>query len=167
MILHILSAKLGQCGRCMRISARGAAVGWALVGAFDLLGWPAGRGWVVFALPLVLTALWLAHIAAFAVRSIGLTLRFGVRDDAEPIVMPRPAAPPVPMARLSRRFALRIFGEAAGVAVLVSLALPFGLVRTCAQLPVCCSSGSDCTCSGCCGEWKSAPCYGGICQPSC
>lgn len=34
----------------------------------------------------------------------------------------------------------------------------------CVQLPVKCSSNSDCTCSSCCGQWSGSS---GICQPSC
>ena len=34
----------------------------------------------------------------------------------------------------------------------------------CVQLPVQCTSNSDCTCSSCCGEWSG---NSGICQPSC
>ncbi len=36
----------------------------------------------------------------------------------------------------------------------------------CVQLPVSCSSSSDCTCSGCCGSWDGST-RKGICQPSC
>ncbi|MCC2111927.1 MAG: hypothetical protein KDJ16_07830 [Hyphomicrobiales bacterium] len=34
----------------------------------------------------------------------------------------------------------------------------------CVQLPVKCTSNSDCSCSSCCGQWSGTS---GICQPSC
>ncbi len=40
------------------------------------------------------------------------------------------------------------------------------ITLACVQLPVSCSSNSDCKCSGCCGSWDGGR-GSGICQPSC
>ncbi len=157
------STKLGQCGRCIRLSARGAVIGWAVVGALRLLGGPLVLQSVLFAWPLSFTALWLAHVIAFAVRSVGLTRRLGLHRATDLTAPPQPSAGRAPALQMNRRLALRIFAEAAGVAVLVSFALPMRLVRACVQPPITCTSNSDCTCSGCCGQFGN----GGICQPSC
>jgi len=38
-----------------------------------------------------------------------------------------------------------------------------GMVLACTQLPISCSSNSDCTCSNCCGDLAGV----GVCQPNC
>lgn len=40
---------------------------------------------------------------------------------------------------------------------------PGSVILHCTQLPVNCSSNSDCTCSGCCGDMAGVH----VCQPSC
>ena len=43
---------------------------------------------------------------------------------------------------------------------------PANSQQKCVQLPVACTSNSDCTCSGCCGTLSEGS-SSGICQPSC
>jgi len=67
-IRALLSAKLGRCPRCMRLSAKGTAVGWG-IWAILWLYWPEP---VLLALALVaagsFTLVMLAHLVAFTVR---------------------------------------------------------------------------------------------------
>jgi hypothetical protein len=69
-ISTLVSAKLGRCARCFRLSLVGAAAGWATVAAMSfarvetrlVLGFMLCAG--------ALTVLWAAHIAAFTIRVV-------------------------------------------------------------------------------------------------
>ncbi|HWI26485.1 MAG TPA: DUF3624 family protein [Stellaceae bacterium] len=84
-----LARTLGRCPRCMRRSLALALGVWPLaIAASALLGGTAATLSLI-ALALGLTALWLAHIAAFARRAMGATLP---RRDAGLHSPPRRAA---------------------------------------------------------------------------
>lgn len=104
--LMLLIAKLGGCGRCMRQSLLVASGSWLLaLPASLVLPW----AWL-WPLPAALSALWLLHIASFAVKN----WRAGARRHA--VVAPTRALP----RRQLLAFALR----AAAAAIVVSFTLP-------------------------------------------
>jgi hypothetical protein len=76
-ISRLLSAKLGRCPKCMRLSLRGAVVGWFVsatiyfVGPHVVLGQYANPVWpLVLIWPLSFTGLWLLHILVFGARVV-------------------------------------------------------------------------------------------------
>ena len=98
-------ARLGGCGRCMRISLQVAVAAWAVALAGSLaLPWE----WLM-PIPAALSLLWLAHIGAFAFK----TWRAGAAAQAR-----------APQGALPRRRLLEFALRAAGAAILVSFTLP-------------------------------------------
>jgi hypothetical protein len=148
-LVRLASAKLGRCAKCMRLSLVLGLVGWAgVLVAWQLSIPPPGYGVLVF-LAAGLSALWVTHVAVFGARMVIFKREMGRRAEprAEGIL-------PVVFAHrgrhLNRREALRVFGQGAGLAVLVSLAFPVrvradqcgcpdGFI-SCPGIPNCCPS---------------------------
>ena len=151
--MRSLSANLGRCPKCMRRAFLVALGAWALSFVAAALG---VGSWAVTAMAIAalgLTALWVAHVIAFALRA--------KEEAAEKRTVEQPSggdardgAPAV----LSRRKAVADFARVLVFAA-AATAISARAALACVQLPVKCSSNSDCTCSGCCA--------GSICQPSC
>jgi len=123
-IAALVSSKVGQCGKCLRLSLRGALLGWGVATGAYVLGIAGPLLYLVLVWPASFTALWMLHVSAFAVRTVVLTGRMGLKRAAD-LVNFKTASPEdrTREPRLSRRLALRVFCEGAGLAVLVSLAL--------------------------------------------
>jgi hypothetical protein len=142
----VLDAKLGRCGRCMRKAFLAALVAWVFAGAGLLAGW----AWLGASLALAaagLSALWLAHLSAFAGRATHSS---------------RPARPDRPL--LSRRTLIGEFTRAAAFAALATaISTRAALAAGCVQPPSPCSQNSDCSCSSCCGDLSGIH----VCQPTC
>lgn len=141
-LVTLVSAKLGSCARCMRLSLRGALWGWAAAGAVHLL-WPGTYGEFILAWPVSFTALWFVHIATYGVRRARIMREF-VRLPHQPDDARERNRFAYPM--MSRRRVLVTFAQAVTAAVLASLSMP---VRTGAQslLPTYgnyCGKGNKC-----------------------
>lgn len=144
-ISQLVSAKLGRCARCMRLSLQGALVGWvAVAGAYQVN--PVGWIWSVpFVLAVPFTILWLGHIAAFATRE--------VRRGRSTQVQPQNQGVPMTISdrglrTANRRQALAIFVTGTVMGVLASLSVPRAASAMCNGR---CGSGT-CECNtGRCG----------------
>ena len=107
-----VSAKLGRCGRCIRLAGRAALLSWAGV-AVVWFAWPQ-VALVVAALVVAgaLTLLLAAHVVAYSVRVVRLRRRVRVQ------VIPDAELEPLP---LGRRQFLRLALQAAGGAFLFAV----------------------------------------------
>lgn len=136
-VLAMLNSKVGRCAVCMRKSFSAALVSW-LVASFLMvaLGNKIATD-MALSLAVALTALWLAHLTAYAVRA------------ASPKSPPRVAAP---SPAWSRRDFLPTFGKVfAGVALATALpGLAFAQDRLrdcltcCAKYQNSCGNDGDC-----------------------
>jgi Cys-rich repeat protein len=103
-------SKLGRCTRCMRQSLIAASVGWIVLAANALMN---TSGVVLVAIGFgasALSALWLAHVAAYAARAMSDTRRASAvpaaKEDAE---------------RIGRRRAIGTLLRAAGAGAFASV----------------------------------------------
>ncbi len=86
-LIAVLDRNLGRCPRCMKTACLCAAVSWPVFFALWLILPHEGlTKWLILA-PIGLTALWLAHVATYAGRVLGL-LRAEYLGDA-PILAAR------------------------------------------------------------------------------
>lgn len=149
-ISGLMSAKLGRCSRCMRLSLKAALVGWAAAAvAYQIQpdGWMRTVA-LVFAVPF--TVLWVGHVTAFATRT--LLRERGAQEEG-----PRRHVPMIYDRRSgtsTRRHALTILASGAVLGVLASLPVP--------AFAYC---NSDRCSSGYC-ECRTNACQGGGCCPS-
>jgi hypothetical protein len=146
LIRRILVSRLGSCRFCTRLAFQFALVSWFFIGAMEVLGIERWVIYVALTVSVVLTALWLAHVAGHTVRDSRSSLK------ANSVSLARRETIPA----LVRLFAISLIS---------TVALP-GTSR--AQDPYCPggsgSCGSDCDpgngstypCSQ-----NSIPCYGG------
>ncbi len=142
-ISQLVSAKLGRCARCMRLSLQGAIVGWvAVAGVYQIQ--PDGWMWSV---PLVLavpfTVLWVSHIAAYAMRAVRREQGTQVEDQPKsPMFNDRGVGV------VTRRQALTLFVSGTVMGVLASLSISPAAFAVCNGR---CGSGT-CECNtGRCG----------------
>lgn len=122
-----LQSKLGRCSTCMRLSLMTALAAWTATGlASHALGTPAAGLAAVAAIGL--TALWLAHVTAFAGRALARARQRAAR--------------PGTAEGVSRRGTLAIIARAAGIGALASMPvfLAAPALAFCGQ----CSKDEDC-----------------------
>jgi hypothetical protein len=122
-----ISAKLGRCPRCWRLSFRGALIGWIGAGLIHFLI-PDARIWYVVLLwPVSFSVLWLAHIATFGLRVVAAERRRRTdssRDHLGAGNEPRASRAPEIAPTIGRREMLQRFSRSAAWAILVSAAIP-------------------------------------------
>jgi len=163
-IKALVAAKLGRCAMCMRRSFVGAAVATCALAGAQVL-WHGSLVWLAALVTAVaLTALWVAHVAAFAIRS--LPSRDGLART------PARGSDRGSAAVVTRKQALV---SSVGLAVLVSLpgeAAARQNIPNCPPLPACgcqyhkfaaCGGGSYCDLFAC----KSHGCFNGRCHRPC
>jgi hypothetical protein len=68
-LIEWLGGNLGRCSKCIRSALGLATLGWAAAFAWANFGEDPAVGAALWTSALVLTALWFAHLAAFAYRS--------------------------------------------------------------------------------------------------
>lgn len=69
-IREAISAKLGRCPRCWRLSFRGAVTGWIGAGVTHFLFQDARLWYVILIWSISFSILWLLHIAVFGLRVV-------------------------------------------------------------------------------------------------
>jgi hypothetical protein len=140
--IGFVSAKLGRCARCMRLSLRGALIGWCGAAISDLLALGTYVEYVVLLWVVIFTMLWLLHIMTYGARQIVATRptiwRLSQKPDAPTASVELDHYP------VSRRELIGTFGRAVGLAILASLSVP---LPTRAQPAV---NGSGCNNSNSC-----------------
>ena len=143
-----LDLTLGRCPKCMHKAFLAALIAWVLtfvIIAFD------GTFWLSALIAIAassLTALWLAHISAFALRT-AIAVGQSTRD-----LFPRKPAQPVAQAPFSRRkFAAEFARAAAFAAIATALATSANTVL----------AAGNCDCSKCRSDQKCCPTAGGYC----
>jgi hypothetical protein len=158
----LCSAKLGRCPRCMRLSLRGALLGWIALTALHLF-WPKSHFWYLGVWALGFTFLWLLHVGAFAVRSVAAARRVehdqALRRPGDEGAVRAPIIGSKFSAHtMSRREIFDIFVENAGLAMAASLSIALTDLTPMAgcigQGDPCAPGGAPC-CSGklsCCGS---------------
>lgn len=142
-----VSAKLGRCPKCMRLSLIGAISGWLVLGGIVLLQprFPFTNLLVLW--PASFTALWFLHILTYATRATVYTLR------KEPSVTD--AAAIISPVYSRRRMVGAIAGSTAFVILATGLkALGTAVAASCHE--VCCSQTVACPCQNfhCSGWWN-------------
>ena len=115
------TTKVGRCGTCMRQSLASAVTAWGVFGV-GLLMWPSNPlQHLIGFLALGLTALWMLHVAIYAIRGV---TEAGSRN-AQPLGRGLANAALVPTRQavdnVGRRHALRDLLRTAGVGVVVSV----------------------------------------------
>ena len=129
---NLLDAIFGRCATCMRRSLAGACMSWAIL-AIAWLTSPNGLLTAFIGLSaLALTALWLAHVTAFAARASRKAARGEMTTEPQP-----------ELDVIGRRQALGLMWRAAGVGIAASVPLalwPSDARAFCGQ----CSTNSDC-----------------------
>ncbi len=147
--LALLSAKLGRCVRCMRLSVRLAAAGWIAVGVAYLVDRNIRSGYLLLPWAVGFSALWCAHIVAFAARAVGgMKGSQATGGQADASVVPSQEG----LQATSRRQVLVMLARAGTIAVAASLSLPFTvlafsreLARTGTSMPTPGSTWTDWT----------------------
>jgi hypothetical protein len=156
----LISAKLGRCARCMRLSLLGAGFGWGVVMASRFLRPDPWLRDVLLFWALCFSALWLAHVVAFSGRLLKRARAAIVVEhnnyssvpvqtlDDRTLTIPSPERP----AAVGRRRFVRVLFEGAALAILASLPpLRTSWAAACNACPgnsTCRSSGNSCT--NCC-----------------
>jgi hypothetical protein len=153
-LFALCSAKLGRCARCMRMSLKGALLGWIALTALHFF-WPESHFRYLSLWAFSLTSLWLLHVATFAVRSVAAARRVehdqaARRSDDERAARASVSGGKLPVPTMSRRQIFDVLVENAGFAVLASLAIPFTEWR---PMQGCIGAGQHCVPGGasCCG----------------
>ena len=147
-MIDTLARTLGRCPRCMRRSFAAAALAWLVTAGLAVGHGPSSLVMAMAIAAAAATALWLAHVLAFAARASLPDATRAPRDGSG-----------TPSSR--RDFALA-FARAALFAALAT-AISARAAFACTQLPKSCSSNDDCECSKCCGDLAGV----NVCQPSC
>jgi hypothetical protein len=151
-LVAFVDRTLGRCPRCMRKSFLAALAAWAMVFVADAMRVPSAAGMALTLVSLGLSALWLAHVAAFAGRATAAAMSKGSSGATMPTSSPL---------RSRREVAIEFARTTAFVALATALSTKVALA--CVQPPKSCSANSDCTCSQCCGDLAGIH----VCQPSC
>ena len=145
-VYGLVSAKLGRCARCIRLSLRGAVLGWGVLGVTHLMLPGSYVEYAILLWPVSFTSLWFLHITAYGARravalregnlaSTGATAAAGVGDAG--------GHPP-----MSRRGFLITFAQGATLAVLASLAFPRRASADCPSGSTPCGNTGYCCDSG-------------------
>lgn len=137
------TAGLGRCGTCMRQSLAAALAMWGLFG-IGLLVLPASLARdLVGLLALALTALWMLHVVAYAVRTTAQWRSGGERRPSPGISKTAPARTQRSVDPIDRRDALGVLLRAAGVGAVASVPVflwPSDALAFCGQ----CTKDEDC-----------------------
>ena len=134
-----ISMKIGRCGRCMRLSLRGAVAGWIVLIAVSHFA--PRYGVLVSPWPISFTALWLLHIGTYGVRAARTRQESAETEGGAH--------------GMTRRALFLRFAGAASFAVLVSATLPeisraqsscVTGYHLCADRQHCCANGYNYAC---------------------
>ena len=130
----VISAKLGRCPRCWRLSFRCAVFGWIAAGLAHFLIQDGRVEYVILAWPISFSILWLLHIVTFGLRVVAAERERHRLVAVERTVAAHPLQVSTPSSRFlttttSRRRMLQSFYRSAGWAVLVSAVIP--LITAC------------------------------------
>jgi hypothetical protein len=165
----LVSAKLGRCPICWRLSFQGAAVGWVVVLILHLIGVDTRLLRPLMIWPLAFSTLWLLHIAVYGIRVVTWMRR---ASDPYDQVVDRPEDGNrgssswgySESSTVTRRRMLHAFLRNAGWAVLASFAVPMMSACSSASTDPC----KDCRTKGglCCILSNSPSLISTFCCPS-
>jgi hypothetical protein len=162
-IREAISAKLGRCPRCWRLSFRGAVIGWIGAGVIHLLFQDARVWYVVLIWPISFSILWLLHIATFGLRVVAAerekrSLPHLDRTVGEQQLLASSVSSILAGTAMGRRQMLLRLYRSAGWSVLVSAAVPLASACSNKSVPSSTTSSSGGSTGGGTGAGTKCPC---------